>query len=234
MLKSFIERENEILGIITAVHKSGLNYILVGGYAVSAYMHRFSVDADICIDKKDLASFRNLLKSKHFAMTKRRDLEDIYRGEFECYVKKTKLPVTVDLMIGSVASRQTNASISFQSLFNHSATKSITGTEKSIEARIPAKELLIALKIHAARMIDARDIVALCHNIDFELVTKFISIGNAKEVHNNLNRLLIAFKSDNFKDAFKGAFSIEKLPKDNIENAIKLIERLNNKMLQLK
>lgn len=234
MLKSFIERENEILGIITAVHKSGFNYILVGGYAVSAYMHRFSVDADICIDKKDLASFRNLLKSKHFAMTKRRDLEDIYRGEFECYMKKTKLPVTVDLMIGSVASRQTNASISFQSLFEHSATKSITGTEKSIEARIPAKELLIALKIHAGRVTDARDIVALCKGIDYELVEKFVNIGNAKEVQNNLNRLLIAFKSDNFKDAFKGVFSIEKLPKDNIENAIKLIERLNNRMLQLK
>src|SRR3989344_8369777 len=157
MLKSFIERENEILGIIEAVNKSGFDYVLVGGYAVSAYMHRFSVDADICIDKKDPGSFRKLLKSKHFAMAKRRDLEDAYEGEFECYVKKTKLPVTVDLMIGSIASRQTNASVSFQALFKNSAIKNITGIDKSIEARIPAKEAVIALKIHAARMTDARD-----------------------------------------------------------------------------
>ena len=99
MLKSFTERENEILGIIESVNKSGMNYVLVGGYAVSAYMHRFSVDADICIDKKDLDSFRKLLESKHFAMTKRKDLEDAYKGEFECYVKKTKFPITVDLML---------------------------------------------------------------------------------------------------------------------------------------
>ena len=228
MLKSFIERENEILDIIDAVIKSGLKYVLVGGYAVSAYMHRFSVDADICIDKKDLDSFRKLLKSKHFAMTKRRDLEDAYKGEFECYVKKTKLPVTVDLMIGSIASRQTNASISFQSLFENSAVKNITGTEKSIEARIPAKEALIALKIHAARMTDARDIVALCKDIEYELVEKFVKKGNSIEVQNNISNLITHFNSDNFRDSFKGAFSIEKLPVENIQNAIKLMERLKN------
>ena len=228
MLKSFIERENEILGIIEAINKSGLDYVLVGGYAVSAYMRRFSVDADVCIDKKDLDSFKNLLKSRHFAMTKRRGLEDAYKGEFECYVKKTKLPVTVDLMIGSVASRQTNASISFQSLFEHSATKGITGAEKSIEARIPAKEVLIALKIHAARMADARDIAALCKDIDYKLVEKFVKRGNLKEVQNNINNLVAYFKSDNFRDSFKGVFSIEKLPAENIQNAIKLMERLKN------
>ena len=228
MLKSFIERENEILDIIDAVIKSGLKYVLVGGYAVSAYMHRFSVDADICIDKKDLDSFRKLLKSKHFAMAKRRDLEDAYKGEFECYVKKTRLPVTVDLMIGSIASRQTNASISFQSLFDNSATKKISGIEKSIEARIPVKEVLIALKIHAARMTDARDIVALCKDIEYELVEKFVKKGNSIEVQNNISNLITHFNSDNFRDSFKGAFSIEKLPVENIQNAIKLMERLKN------
>src|SRR3989338_8623416 len=198
MLNSFIERENEIFDILDSFSKAGLKYVLVGGYAVSAYMRRFSVDADVCIDKKDLASFKNLLKSRHFAMTKRRDLEDSYKGEFECYVKKTKLPVTVDLMIGSIASRQTNASISFQSLFEHSATKDITGTEKSIEARIPAKEVLIALKIHAARMTDARDIVALCKDLDYKLVNKFVKRGNLKEVQSNIKNLISHFKSDNF------------------------------------
>ena len=228
MPKSFIERENEILGIIESVIKSGLNYVLVGGYAVSAYMHRFSVDADICIDKKDTDSFRNLLKSNHFAMTKRRDLEDTYKGEFECYVKKTKLPIIVDLMIGSVASRQTNASISFHSLFENSVIKKIIGTEKSIEARIPVKEALIALKIHAARMTDARDIVALCEDIDYNLVERFVKRGNSREVHDNIKNLIIHFKSDNFKDSFKGVFSIEKLPVNNINNAVKLMERLKN------
>ncbi len=223
MLGSFIERENEILEIIDVVNKSGLNYVLVGGYAVSAYMRRFSVDADICIDKKDIDSFRNLLKSRHFTMTKRKDLEDAYKGEFECYVKKTKFPITVDLMIGSVASRQTNASISFRSLFENSTIKDIAGSERSVEARIPIKELLIALKIHAARMTDARDIAALCQDIDYGLVERFVKKGNSNKIQENIKNLLVYLKSDNFKDSFKGVFSIEKLPINNINNAVKLM-----------
>jgi len=226
MLKSFIERENKIFDILSRFNKAELKYVLIGGYAVSAYMHRFSVDADVCIDKKDLPLFKDILEAKNFVLTKRKALEDTYKGEFRCYAKKTKLPVTVDLMIGSVASRQTNASISFAQLYSHSTVKKITGTEKTINARTPIREILIALKMHAARLTDARDIVALCCDIDFDTVAKFMLIGDAKEIKNNLSKLLSYFESDNFKDAFKGAFSIEKLPSDNIKNAISLTEKL--------
>ncbi|MBI2661289.1 hypothetical protein HYX09_03405 [Candidatus Woesearchaeota archaeon] len=204
MLNSFIERENEIFDILDSFNRAGLKYVLVGGYAV--------------------------LKARHFALAKSRVLEDIYSGHFECYIKKVKLPVTVDLMIGSIASRQTNASISFAQLSTNSINAKITGIEKTIDVTIPKKELLIALKIHAAMLTDSRDIVALCHDINFEVVEKFIHIGNAGQVNDNLNKLLAAFKSDNFKDAFKGVCSIEKLPKDNIENAIKLMEKLSNQI----
>lgn len=224
MMKLFIERENEIFDILDDFNKAELKFVLIGGYAVSAYMHRFSIDADICINKKDLSLFKTILEKRHFQFIKRRNLEDIYKGEFECYTKKVKLPVTVDLMISSVVSRQTNVSISFEQLYKNSIIKSITGIEKTISARIPLKEILIALKINAARLTDARDIVALCHDIDFDVVAKFMDKN--KEVQNNLNNLLSYFKSDNFKDAFKGVFSIEKLPKGNIENAVKLMEKL--------
>lgn len=230
MMKSFIERENEIFDILDDFNKAELEFVLIGGYAVSAYMHRFSVDADICIDKKYLPLFKTILEKKHFQFVKRRNLEDIYKGEFECYVKKVKMPVTVDLMISSVVSRQTNASISFEQLYKNSVIKRITGTEKAISARIPLKEILIALKINAARLTDARDIVALCHDIDFDIVAKFTKDKNQQELQNNLDKLLSYFTSDNFKDAFKGVFSIEKLPKDNINNAIKLMEKLKEKV----
>lgn len=228
MMKSFIERENEIFDILDSFSKAELEYVLIGGYAVSAYMRRFSVDADVCIGKNDLPSFKEILKTKHFELVKRRDLEDIYKGSFECYIKKVKLPVTVDLMIGSIVSRQTNYSVSFEKLYKNSAIKKIIGIEKTISARIPAKEILIALKINSARLTDARDIVALCQNVDFEIIAEFMD--KSKEIQDNLNSLLSYFKSDNFKDAFKGVFSIEKLPKGNIDNAIKLIENLKEKI----
>lgn len=229
-MKEFIERENEIFDILDSFNKAELKYVLIGGYAISAYTHRFSVDADVCIDKQDLNLFKIILKAKHFVLSKRRVLEDIYKGQFECYIKKTKLPVTVDLLIGSVASRQTNASVSFAQLYNNPIIKKIIGIERTINARIPAKEILIALKLHSARMTDARDIVALCKDIDFGIVAKFMRIGNSKDVLNNLDMLLSYFKSDNFKDAFKGVFSIEKLPADNINNAIRLVEKLRTQI----
>ena len=59
MMKSFIERENEIFDILDSFNKAELKYVLIGGYAVSAYMRRFSVDADVCIDKNG-RNYRNL------------------------------------------------------------------------------------------------------------------------------------------------------------------------------
>ena len=70
MIKSFIERENEIFDILDDFNKAELKYVLIGGYAVSAYMRRFSVDADVCIDKKDLSLFKEILKTRlsHFSL----------------------------------------------------------------------------------------------------------------------------------------------------------------------
>ena len=225
-MDSFIERENEIFDILTSFAKSGIKFVLIGGYAVSAYMHRFSVDADVCIDKMDLALFRDLLQTRHFIPAKRKELEDIYQGAFESFIKKIKLPVTVDLMIGSVASRQTNGSISFETLYTHSVIRKIVGIEKEVTARIPTKELLIALKVHAARLTDARDIVSLCHNIDADTVAKFMKNGDQKKIQDNVRQILSFIKSPSFENSFKGVFSIEKLPHDNIKNAIKLMEKL--------
>ena len=64
-----------------------------------------------------------------------------------------------------------------------------------------------------------------------DVVAKFMHFENAEAVQDNLNKLLLYFKSENFKDAFKGVFSIEKLPKDNIENAIKLVQRLKHQII---
>lgn len=225
-MKALIQRENEIFSILREFEKSGLRYVLIGGYAVSAYMHRFSIDADLCIGKKDIEAFREMLKSRKFEIEKRMALEDAYSGEFECYTKRSDFPVTVDLMINSVVSRQTNDSMSFEEIYKSSKNARITGIEEEADVRIPSKEVLIALKIQAARLTDARDIVALCKDIDFNEVAKYAKRGNLEKISINLDILLKLIESDNFKDSFKGVFSIEKLPKGNIENAIKLLEKL--------
>ena len=69
-MKSFIERENEIFDVLDSFNNAELKYVLIGGYAVSAYMRRFSVDADVCINKNDLPLFKEMLKAKHFELLK--------------------------------------------------------------------------------------------------------------------------------------------------------------------
>ena len=61
-------------------------------------------------------------------------------------------------------------------------------------------------------------------DIDFKEVAKYVKRGNLEKISSNLDILLKSIKSDNFRDSFKGVFSIEKLPKGNIDNAIKLLE----------
>ena len=60
----FIERENEILRTIKSMVEARLDFIVVGGYAVSALArHRFSVDCDIVVPKKKV-DFENISPSR--------------------------------------------------------------------------------------------------------------------------------------------------------------------------
>ncbi|MBS3131460.1 hypothetical protein J4212_03450 [Candidatus Woesearchaeota archaeon] len=54
--------------------------------------------------------------------------------------------------------------------------------------------------------------------------------GNPAKIKDNLTKLIEYFQSKNFKDSFKGVFSIEKLPKGNIDNAVRLMERLKENL----
>jgi len=46
-MRDFIDRENQIFEVLQDFDDRGLEFVVVGGYAVSAFQHRFSVDADL-------------------------------------------------------------------------------------------------------------------------------------------------------------------------------------------
>ena len=48
-MEELIKKENEIFDILQKFIEEKLDFIIVGGYAVSSFKHRFSVDADIVI-----------------------------------------------------------------------------------------------------------------------------------------------------------------------------------------
>lgn len=219
MFKAFIERENEIFDILSEL--SGLDFVLIGGYAVSAYKHRFSVDADIVIRKTDLPKFEDILHKKGYRKTISKELENTYSTEFTRYEKKEGLTVSVDLLIGGMGIRQTNACISFDKLYSNSEKKKIVGIEKEIGLRIPTREMLIALKLNAGRLTDLRDVVALSENFNPSKVKSMMDLGNIQIVKDTINKILGLLDDKGFMDSYKGVF-IEKKFKPNT----KLLKRL--------
>src|SRR3989338_5729631 len=228
MFEKFVNRENEIFNIIEKFNNAKVGLVIVGGYAVSAYRHRFSVDVDIVIRKDDYGKSKNLLENNDYKKTMSKELENLYSTKFERYEKKIELPVNVDLLIGGMGVRQTNAAFSFDFLNENSQKRKIIGTEKEIVANVPDKELLIAMKIHAGRLTDFRDVVALCHGIDVQRVKEILDRGDKNQIKKHCEWLKKALTDPNFIGSFKGVF-VEKGAVPNIKKVMELIDILVEK-----
>ena len=210
-MEELIKKENNIFEILQKFIDAGLEFIIVGGYAVSAFKHRFSVDADIVMKSEGLSDFENILKKKGFKKTITKQLENNYSSKFIRYEKEQ---ANVDILIDALASRTTNASFSYELIFNNSIKKRIIGIEKEVIARIPVKELLIVMKLHSGRLTDFRDIAALAKDADLELIKKFLFVGNLNVLHKNLSKLHKVVNDKKFIDSFKGVFVEKKFDID--------------------
>lgn len=212
--EAFIKRENMIFMILQDFIDEGLDFIVVGGYAISAYKHRFSVDADVVIKKEDKPKFEETLLKRKLKKTTELNLNHTYASEFVSYKLDEKLPVSIDLLIDGIGSRTTDASFSFSQLEENSEHKKIIGIEKEVSVKIPKREILIVLKLHSGRLTDLRDIVAISKNLDIELIKKFIWRGKKNLVKDNIKKLLSSLKEKGFVDSFKGVFIGKKYDAD--------------------
>ena len=204
-----------------------LDFILVGGYAVSAFSHRFSVDADLVVKDGDLEKFREILEEEGYKEIQKKDLKKPYQGKFISFQKSEELPVTVDLLVNSLGCRQTEASWNFDYLQKNSVEETIEGSEKSLEAKIPEKELLIAIKLHSGRLTDIRDVVALSSNADYGKIKRHVNRGYHKKLKKILEEAKKIIESENFEDSFKGVFEEKKLPEDNIQKVKKFLDNFD-------
>ena len=226
MLKEFIDRENEIFNILNKLKDGGIDFILIGGYAISAFKRRFSVDADVVVKEEQIDKIVEILEKNNFKPYKSMNLENVYQGKFKAFIKKEGLPITVDLLINAVSCRQTNALWNFDLFSQNSIEVNVKGVEKSVKVNIPSKELLIATKIHSCRLTDIRDVVAICEGTDIDNIVNFARRGDFTKLKICVSRFKEAIKDKNFVDAFKGIFSIEKFPSENIEFSEKIMKKL--------
>src|SRR3990167_216546 len=115
-MEELIKKENDIFEILQNFIDADLEFVIVGGYAVSAFKHRFSVDADIVVKSEALPDFENILKKYGFKKTIVKQLENNYSSKFIRYEKEQ---ASVDILIDALTSRTTNASFSYELISNN-------------------------------------------------------------------------------------------------------------------
>ena len=203
------ERENACLEIIRKLPK---RYVLVGGYAVSAFeFPRFSVDLDIVIAETDFEKFSGILDSEGFTRVQEADeFARVYKGRFVRFQKTVEaLPVSVDLLVGMVQCRQTDAAYSFDYVWKHSEIRTVTGfgVRSSVEARVADREMLVALKINSMRMADQRDIITLCSgNMNADKVVRHLKRAPTDQILKHIGKLLSFLENPKGRDSLKGVF----------------------------
>lgn len=212
-MSGFPDRENKLFAILTTFIDHGLDFIVIGGYAVSAYRHRFSVDADLVISGEQFDEFSALLREEGYERIEDVDLD---AGRFVAFQLSDDLPVTVDLMVEAVQSRETDAAWRYIELAGNAKPVEIEGSERSVAVRIPERELLIAMKLHSGRLTDARDVVALADDVDFDRVEEYMDRGDQEQLQGVLDRVRDTIGSEDFRDAYKGVFTAEDLPEERI------------------
>jgi len=229
----FIERENEILRALKKLVEAKLDFIVVGGYAVSGLTrHRFSVDCDIVIRKIGLEEIVTVLERAGFRKyIEKAGFDEVYGGEFVSYKKDVnELPITVDLLVGALVCRATEAAWSFDYIKEHSVVAPVSGLETSVSCRIPEKELLIALKIHSARRADIRDIVMLKEDADLEKILEHLKRGRMEALRGQISKTIEALDDPNLVDSLKGVFAISIDVKKQIQDIKRDLEGIEKRV----
>lgn len=201
-------------------------FILIGGYAISAFeFPRFSVDLDLAVKGRDLKEFKSVLEKEGFKLVHvTGEFSEAYKGKFIRFEKKVSdLPVSVDLLVDMVQSRQTNVAYSFDYLWNNSEVRRIAGSgvKELAEARVADREMLIALKINSMRKADQRDIISLCSgNLEISRVLKHLQRAPNDRILDHIDILLKTLEDPKSRDSIKGVFGIsDDVYEKNLERA---------------
>ena len=229
----FVRRENEIILTINRLAEEKVDFVVVGGYAVSGLgAHRFSVDCDVVVSKKEMLLVEELLQGYGFERNvKKKGFDETYAGEFVSYEKKVgELPVTFDLLVGSLVCRTTEAAWSFDYIKKYSVEIAIAGIETVANCRVPEKELMIAFKIHSARRTDVRDIIMLMGNVDLEEILSHLKRGRNELLKTQVCNIMEMLNDPKLVDSLKGVFRLTVDVKKQIENAQRNMENLLKKL----
>lgn len=221
-------RESELLDTLEAVIDEELPYVLVGEWAISTVQPRFTVDVDVVAPSETFENYRDLLAGRGYEQVADVETTPLYRGRTVRFEKDVGNPVTFDLMLDSLGCRQTDAEWSFRYLSQHSRVASLE-TRRRLDVHVPERELLFALKLHSGRRADARDLVVLGRDADFDRVQKHLRRGDPEKRRERVEAVLDRIESDGFADAFKGVFQQGTTPEEDVERVVEFLRSRQNR-----
>lgn len=216
---SFDDRSNALIELLEDLDERDLEYVLVGGYAVSAFNTRFSTDLDIVVAPQRKDAFVEFLGARGFEETDSHAKEWFYDTEVIEYEKRLapQQPIGFDLLVNGLGCRQTEAQWSFDYLCDHSSERTIRGGTTMTTARTINGSVLVAAKLHSGRETDIRDVLAVAEEIDLETVTPHVHRGDAEALRAQLERGLEILDRDELAHGFRSDFGASTVSRETVE-----------------
>ena len=187
---SFNNRSDALIELLEELAQAGHEYVLVGGYTVSAFNARFSTDLDIVVTPDSKAEFAEFLERQGFEETDSHAKEWFYDTEVIEYEKRLtpQQPIGFNLLVNGLGCRQTEAQWSFDCLYDHSHQQEVSGGTVTTTARVIDGTILVAAKLHSSRETDLRDVLSVAEEIDLDAVTLHLRRGDDDALRKQLER----------------------------------------------
>ncbi len=200
-------REKEIFETLRKIKK--YKFAVIGGYAVNAYaLPRFSVDCDIVVENNTGAKkIGNELEKFGYKEEETSKIE--YYGVFARYEKEIhkNFRVSVDILIGNVFDRNSQALFDAKWVFENSAIRVLKGKTiyEKLKLQIINPDALIVMKFISCRNTDMKDL--------FMLMPQAKDVGWIKEeiskrcsFKNRFDKIKDKIASAQFKDNLQGVY----------------------------
>ncbi|MFC7114679.1 nucleotidyltransferase domain-containing protein [Natronoarchaeum sp. GCM10025703] len=229
---SFHNRSDALIELLEELTQAGHEYVLVGGYAVSAFNARFSTDLDIVVAQDTKAGFIEFLERRGFEETDSHAKEWFYDTEVIEYEKRLtpQQPIGFDLLVNGLGCRQTEAQWSFDYLYDHSQQQEVSSGTMTTTARVIDGAVLVAAKLHSGRETDLRDVLAVAEEIGLEAVTPHLRRGDEDALRRQLERGSEILESEVLKHGYQSDFGASAV---STKTAVALQEYLSIQFDQL-
>ncbi|MEK6869260.1 MAG: nucleotidyl transferase AbiEii/AbiGii toxin family protein [Nanoarchaeota archaeon] len=218
-------REKEIFETLKKI--GNFKFVVIGGYAVNAYaLPRFSVDCDIVLENDNEAKRigKELEKSGYKKENAGINNAGQYSGKFVRYEKQIQknFRVSIDILIGNVFDRNTNASFSARWAFENSIVRLVKGKTipEKLTLRVISTDALIVMKFISCRTADIRDVFMLMPQAkDTNWVKKEIS--DRYDFKDRFEKIRDKISSAQFKNNLEGVYGyIDKIIFEKHKKAI--------------